>query len=302
MRELRESSREVVRRLGLLAAQPWLGISTSQNHALIEIEREGPLTAADLATRLHLDRSTLSRLVQGLVKAGYVREDRSPSDRRIKPLVLTEQGRELMRRTHQILDEQVGAALDTLDEADLEAVLRGMATYAKALRRKSEQERCQIRPIRPEDDPAVARLIRTVMPEFGAAGPGFAIHDPEVDAMTAAYPPPRAGYFVVEREGKVLGGAGFAQLVGGADDVCELRKMYFLPELRGIGMGRRLMAVVLDAAAEAGFRRCYLETLASMRQARSLYESFGFRPLSAPMGATGHFSCDAWYARDLDKE
>jgi len=43
-----------------------------------------------------------------------------------------------------------------------------------------------IRRIRRSDDAAVATLIRTVMPEFGASGPGFAIMDPEVDAMSVA--------------------------------------------------------------------------------------------------------------------
>src|SRR5574340_207378 len=44
-----------------------------------------------------------------------------------------------------------------------------------------------IRPIEARDDAAVASIIRTVMPEFGADGPGFAIHDTEVGTMHAAY-------------------------------------------------------------------------------------------------------------------
>ena len=47
-----------------------------------------------------------------------------------------------------------------------------------------------IRPIRPADDASVAAIIRAVMPEFGADGPGFAIHDPEVDHMSDAYARP----------------------------------------------------------------------------------------------------------------
>ena len=43
-----------------------------------------------------------------------------------------------------------------------------------------------IRPIAPGDDAAVASVIRTVMPEFGAVGSGFAISDPEVDWMSRA--------------------------------------------------------------------------------------------------------------------
>src|SRR5579862_5022649 len=98
-----------------------------------------------------------------------------------------------------------------------------------------------IRPIEARDDAAVAAIIRTVMPEFGADGPGFAIHDAEVDTMSAAYSRPRHAYFVIERDGVVQGGAGVAPLAGGADDVCELRKMYFLPSLRGLGAGRAAM-------------------------------------------------------------
>ena len=43
-----------------------------------------------------------------------------------------------------------------------------------------------IRPIEPRDDARIAEIIRTVMPEFGACGSGFAINDPEVDWMTRA--------------------------------------------------------------------------------------------------------------------
>ncbi|HMB42995.1 MAG TPA: GNAT family N-acetyltransferase, partial [Luteimonas sp.] len=86
-----------------------------------------------------------------------------------------------------------------------------------------------IRPIRTADDTAIASIIRTVMPEFGAVGSGFAINDPEVDWMTRAYSQPRCAYFVVEQDGVVVGGAGVAPLAGGDGDTCELRKMYFLP-------------------------------------------------------------------------
>lgn len=157
----------------------------------------------------------------------------------------------------------------------------------------------RIRPIAPGDDADVARIIRTVMPEFGASGAGFAITDPEVDHMSAAYARPGCAYFVVERDGRVLGGAGVAPLDGGPPGVCELRKMYFLPELRGTGAGRRLLTLCLDTARELGHRACYLETLTGMAAARHLYEQLGFRRLDAPMGATGHFGCDQWYLREL---
>ncbi len=157
----------------------------------------------------------------------------------------------------------------------------------------------RIRPITPRDDAAIATVIRNVMPEFGAVGDGFAINDPEVDWMCRAYRAPRAAYFVVERDGIVEGGGGVAPLVGGDQATCELRKMYFLPTLRGLGAGRTLMSLCLDAARDFDYRRCYLETLAGMDAAMRLYERSGFHRLDAPLGDTGHGGCNAWYLRDL---
>ncbi|MEZ0368995.1 MAG: GNAT family N-acetyltransferase, partial [Candidatus Sericytochromatia bacterium] len=72
-----------------------------------------------------------------------------------------------------------------------------------------------------------------------------------------------------------------------------------LPELRGLGLGQKIMNLCLKAAQEKGFIRCYLETLASMKQARALYAKNGFEPLAQPLGSTGHFSCNAWYIKEI---
>ena len=156
-----------------------------------------------------------------------------------------------------------------------------------------------LRPIEPRDDIAVAAIIRTVMPEFGASGPGFAIHDAEVDSMSAAYARPRSAYFVIALENKVIGGGGIASLENGPPDVCELRKMYFLREARGLGAGHALMLRCLDSARAHGFARCYLETLTGMDAAQALYARHDFIRLERPMGGTGHFSCDRFFIRDL---
>jgi putative acetyltransferase len=154
-----------------------------------------------------------------------------------------------------------------------------------------------LRPIEPHDDATVAAIIRTVMPEFGADGAGFAISDPEVDAMSAAYAQARSAYFVIEINGKVAGGGGVAPLEHGEPDICELRKMYFLPEARGLGAGHALIAHCLVTAHELGFKRCYLETLTGMDAAQHLYRQHGFTPLCSPIGKTGHHGCDRWFIR-----
>lgn len=160
---------------------------------------------------------------------------------------------------------------------------------------------CVLRPIRPEDDAAVAAIIRDVMTEHGCCGSGFAIHDAEVQAMHRHYPGGDARYYVVAQQGEVLGGGGFARLAGTTanDATCELRKMYFRSALRGRGLGRELLLLLLDEMRAAGYRRCYLETTSWMHAAQRLYRAAGFTELAAAEGATGHHGCDRFFARGL---
>ncbi len=160
----------------------------------------------------------------------------------------------------------------------------------------------QLRPIRSADNPAIAAIIRTVMPEFGASGPGFAINDDEVDCMYQTYSQPGSRYFVIADGSQVLGGGGIAPLSAVDPDqptTCELRKMYSLPEVRGHGFGRQMLTTCLTAARELGYQRCYLETLTGMNAAQHLYQRFGFEKLCGPLGKTGHFSCDRYYLLEL---
>jgi len=117
--------------------------------------------------------------------------------------------------------------------------------------------------------------------------------------MSEAYAGPDAAYFVIVSGDTVLGGSGIAPLEGGPDQVCELKKMYLLPEIRGRGLGHDLLKRCLDAARDRGFTLCYLESLEGMTEARRLYERAGFCRVASPMGRTGHFSCDAWYVLEI---
>jgi putative acetyltransferase len=160
-------------------------------------------------------------------------------------------------------------------------------------------EGVHIRPITLADNPQLAHIIRTVMPEFGASGKGFAIHDTEVNDMYAAYTRPRCAYWVCELMGQVIGGGGVAPLEHGDDDTCELKKMYFLPDGRGRGLGQEVLRACLASATQLGFAFCYLETFHTMTQAMTLYERNGFEKIPGPCGNTGHFACDVFYRKKL---
>ncbi|GAA3791664.1 GNAT family N-acetyltransferase [Corallibacter vietnamensis] len=156
-----------------------------------------------------------------------------------------------------------------------------------------------IRDITPADNKEIAQVIRDVLVELGAPKVGTAYEDKTLDCMAETYSKPKAAYFVVSSNKKVIGGAGIAQLDNCDENVCELQKMYFLPEARGLGLGEKMINTCLDKARELGFEQCYLETLPYMKAATKLYTKVGFKSLKEPLGNTGHFSCNVWMIKRL---
>lgn len=156
-----------------------------------------------------------------------------------------------------------------------------------------------IRKIESKDNAAMAKIIRTVFHELDAPKEGTAYADPILDTLSKVYVRPNEIYFVVEVDGEVLGGSGIAPLAGNDANICELQKMYFAPELRGKGIAQVLIEKCLSFAKEAGFDQCYLETLPFMTAAQKLYKKVGFQYTDAPLGCTGHGSCDVFMIKEL---
>ena len=156
-----------------------------------------------------------------------------------------------------------------------------------------------IRKIKKEDNQGVAQLIRAVFDELDIPKVGTAYADPYLDLMFEEYNKPKSVYYVVEHNGKIIGGAGIAPLENEAETICELQKMYFLPETRGLGIGSQMMTTCLQSAKDFGFEHCYLETMPFMRDAQKLYKKVGFEYIDAPMGCTGHTSCPVWMLKEL---
>lgn len=154
-----------------------------------------------------------------------------------------------------------------------------------------------IRLIEPRDNAAVEGVIRACLLEYGHAHEGTAWADPDLGRFSEVYDRPSRHYWVAEDEnGQIVGGVGIGEMPG-LEGVCELQKMYCLPEARGTGLAGELIALALDFAAEH-YRQIYLETLDNMYAAQRFYEKQGFRRCEA-MGQTGHFACDVCYIRQL---
>jgi len=297
---VRRASREIVRELGFMENSVFgLGVTHSQCHALLEMEQAGTLGTLELSSLLRLDKSTTSRLMADLLKRGLATAGHCGSDGRRKPLLLTLEGRRLVGKIHDSANRQVENALSVLSLRQRSQVLRGISLYAKALALAARDSRFSMRPIIAADNSGMEAVMRRVMVEFGVKGPGCSVNDAELSNMHSAYSKHDSAYFVLLLDGQVVGGAGIAPLRGGAPDTCEFKKMYFLPQARGLGFGRKLLDECLCVAKNKGYKYCYLETLGQMRQAQRLYRKSGFRKLRAPLGQTGHFSCHEWYLKKL---
>jgi len=156
-----------------------------------------------------------------------------------------------------------------------------------------------IRNIRPDDNAALAVIIRDSLAEFGANKPGTVYFDPTTDALFDLFQEEGSIYFVAEEGGRLVGGAGLFPSFGLPDGVCELVKMYLHKDIRGKGLGRLLIERCLDTARYMGYRKVYIETMPELRKAVSVYEKFGFTYLQGPLGHTGHFGCDVWMIKEL---
>lgn len=160
-------------------------------------------------------------------------------------------------------------------------------------------EAIRIREIQKQDNMQMAAIVREVLMSLDAPKVGTAYADPYLETLFEVYAIPRAIYFVVEKKGKILGGAGIMQLENAEDSICELQKMYFLPEIIGLGFGTKLMALCLEKAVEFGFESCYIETMTCMDAAQKLYRKSGFDYLEQQIGNTGHNSCEVWMLKKL---
>lgn len=158
-----------------------------------------------------------------------------------------------------------------------------------------------IRFIEPADNAALASIIRNSLAEFGANKPGTVFFDPTTDALYQLFQQAGSFYLVAEEDGQLLGGAGIFPSAGLPEGVCELVKMYLHKAARGKGLGRLLINKCLEKASALGYEKVYLETMPELGKAVSVYEKFGFSYLPGPMGNTGHFGCDVWMIKDLER-
>jgi putative acetyltransferase len=149
------------------------------------------------------------------------------------------------------------------------------------------------------DNKNLAKIIRDSLLEFGAARPGTVYFDESTDHLSEVFKVRGSCYFVVTLDGEVVGGAGIYPTANLPEDTCELVKLYLFAKIRGKGLGKLLMQKCEEAAALAGYKNIYLETMPELNIAVPLYEKMGYQYLEQALGNSGHTGCNIWMLKKL---
>ena len=236
----------------------------------------GTTSAGQLVRDLDLDEGYVSRMLQRFAKLGIVRRSRSADDARVTALSLTERGRKAFEPLNAKADEAIGKLLGAIPAESRKTVVASMAKIETAFGASAQEPR----PVRLREHRAgdmgwiVYRHGALYAKEYGYDERFEAIVARVVSDFLKTHDPQRERCWIAERDGEILGSV---MLVKKTATIAKLRLLYLEPEVRGQGLGRRLVDECIAFAREAGYRRVTLWTQSSLTAARHIYESTGFR-------------------------
>lgn len=243
-----------------------------QARLLWEIGPEGS-DVRRLRQRLDLDSGYLSRLLRSLQGDGLVVIEQSESDRRVRTARLT--GRGLAERAilDQLSDDAAASVLEPLSPAQRTRLVTAMAEVGRLLAASA----VRVAPCDPRHPDARAsqrayfsELARRFEGGFDEASSLTA----DDDELTA----PAGLLLVATLHGEPVGCGAIRFGVNGPADI---KRMWVAATVRGLGLGRRLLAELEAHAAARGVRTVRLETNRALTEAIALYRASGYREVAA---------------------
>jgi len=144
IRTLREKLRMLERESGGVFGeqQDCCGVTVPQCHTLLEVGQREPVSLVDLAAKLNLDTSTLSRTVQGLVLLGLLDRRTDAGDRRFVTIALTAQGRKVVAALEEKYDAYFKAVLGRLPAGSRPSIIESISVFVDAVRAHNESTGC----------------------------------------------------------------------------------------------------------------------------------------------------------------
>lgn len=108
---------------------------------------------------------------------------------------------------------------------------------------------------------------------------------------------PRDRLWIAESAGRIVGSVA---IVSASADEAQLRWFLVAPQVRGQGLGKRLLGEAVEFCRQAGYRSIFLWTVSALSAAAHLYQAAGFRRVEqAPRHLWGADVVEEKYVLDL---
>ena len=280
--ELRAASRDIVRHLGFMQkGLAGTALSPSAVHTIIELGYGTVSNASDLGDLLHLEKSSVSRLVKKLAAHGLIEASANPADLRSRQIGLTKEGKALLKSLEDFGRRQMTLALEHLAKDDLAKVETGLTLFARALRgAKNRDLNANALELREGYFPGVIASVVGLHASYYSTNYGFgAVFERKVATELSEFMG-RIGNPANTTFSAFLGETLLGSVSLDGEDleegVSHLRWFIVSPESQGMGIGNLLLEEATSFIDAAGSERTRLWTFKGLDAARHLYEKHGF--------------------------
>jgi GNAT superfamily N-acetyltransferase/DNA-binding MarR family transcriptional regulator len=225
-----------------------------------------------LRSRLDLDSGYLSRLLRALQADGLVVVDADETDARVRTARLTEAGLAERAELEHRADELADSILQPLDDHQRDRLVAAMAEVERLL----VAPMVQIAAVDPRH-PDARHCVRAYFAELAHRFDDGFDPDRTVSVADDELTAPAGVLLVATLHGDPVGCCG---LKFHRDAPAEVKRMWVSPNVRGLGLGRRLLAEIEARAAADGARSLRLETNRTLTEAIGLYRAVGYREVT----------------------
>ncbi len=285
--QVRRFNRTVTQRIGVLdenflASDRSLG----QNRLLWEIGADG-CDIRSLRARLDLDSGYVSRLLRALEAGGLIAIEQSVADGRVRTARLTVAGRRELDALDRRSDDAASAILKPLTARQRDRLVAAMEEVERLMIAST----VEVRECDPRD--ADARFcLQTYYSELAVRFRGG--YDPARSPIADAEMTPPAGLLLVASlHGEPV---GCGALIFYPDNVGLVKRMWVARAVRGLGLGRRMLAELEARGRANGVRLMRLETKDELTEAVRMYRSSGYREVDP---FNDEVYADRWFEKPL---
>lgn len=275
---LRASSRQLLREWGVLKLQYQTDITPTHAHALLEIHASD-LTTTQLSETLILDVSTTSRIINKLIKQGYVSTKKS-TDKRSKILTLTKKGQQQVAEIDRYSNKLICDAFEFLSESEQLQIIKSVATYANALEKsRGFVNEIEIKTLKKDKSlrNSIIDMITAIQTEEFNVNVDRSINNCILNAEKVYSFKNRCNFwYATDKDNNIIGCIGLKQI---NEHSAELKKCFVANAYRGKGLAQKLVARLIDQARKLDLQHIYLGTVKDFTWAHRFYQKFGFRKI-----------------------